>query len=268
MNHGSETLKILAVNIGNPSRQRAELQLDWLAQRPEDVIVLTETCASQGSDLLADRIAGAGWDVRFPRPPQGERGVLIASRARLDPREKDLLDYLPARAETATIAGGVAEIIGVYVPSRDASASKIGRKRMFIAALARGIRDRDVERGVLIGDLNVLEPDHRPHYPWFQDWEYDLYSDLIAMGWVDAYRLVQPSAMEHSWVGHDDDGYRYDHIFVTADLAHRVAQCSYLHETRELKLTDHSAMIVEIEVSGVERLEVDPSLSGEPPALF
>jgi exodeoxyribonuclease-3 len=268
VNDHRDTLKILTVNVGNPSLQRAERQLEWLAGRPDDILVLTETNTSRGCDLLADRLAGVGWDVRFLRPPEGERGVLVASRVRLDPRGEDLVDYLPARAEMATVAGGLAEIIGVYVPSRDGSLTKTERKQTFLDALSRAIGHSATPSGVLIGDLNVLEPEHRPHYPWFQDWEYDFYNDLLAAGWIDAYRLVQPSAMDHSWVGHGGDGYRYDHAFVSADLAQRVAGCVYLHETRELELTDHSAMALELNIAGAEHLEVNPFLSSEQPALF
>ncbi len=268
MNDHPDTLKILTMNVGNPSLQRAEKQLEWLAQRFDDILVLTEMNTSRGCDLLADRLAGVGWDVRFLRPPEGERGVLIASRVRLDPRGEDLVDYLPARAEMATVAGGLAEIIGVYVPSRDGSLPKTERKRMFLDSLSRAIGDSATPSGVVIGDLNVLEPEHRPHYPWFQAWEYDFYNDLLAAGWIDAYRLLQPSAMEHSWVGHEGDGYRYDHAFVSAELAQRVASCVYLHETRELKLTDHSAMALELNITGAEHLEVNPFLSSEQPALF
>jgi exodeoxyribonuclease-3 len=188
------------MNVGNPSRQRAERQLEWLDQRDEDVLVLTETSASQGSDLLAARLSGVGWDVRYPLPDPGERGVLLASRARLLPRERDFVDYLPPRVEAATVAGGALHIVGVYVPSRDASVTKTERKQRFVGALTAALDTRPSNPRVLIGDLNILEPDHRPRYPWFSDWEYALYEGLLAAGWLDAYRLTHPTGMEHSWI--------------------------------------------------------------------
>jgi exodeoxyribonuclease-3 len=36
-------LTLLTLNIQNPSPQRAEHQIRWLAARDEDVLVLTET---------------------------------------------------------------------------------------------------------------------------------------------------------------------------------------------------------------------------------
>jgi exodeoxyribonuclease III len=267
MSDGRERLSILTLNIGNPSRERAERQLEWLQDRSEDVLVLTETAASRGCELLAERLSRANWQVRCPRPAEGERGVLIASRVRLAERGDEMLSYLPARMETATVSGSLVEVIGVYVPSRDGSMAKVERKRRFVTELTQAVRSR-ASRTVLVGDLNVLEPEHRPHYGWFQEWEYALYRDLLAAGWVDAYRLQQPSKMEHSWVGYEGDGYRYDHTFVSADLAHDVIACSYLHETRDGDLTDHSAMTLELKIAGCEPLAVDRAISDEQRTLF
>lgn len=171
------------------------------------------------------------------------------------------------RARSATLAGDVLDILGVYVPSRDASAAKTERKRRFIEDLSDAAQ-KAPSRGVLIGDLNIIEPSHQPAYAWFQKWEYDFYQRLLAAGWIDAYRLRSPEAIEHSWVSHDDEGYRYDHAFVSAPLADRVVDCAFVHETRELKLTDHSAMRLVLRLGGAQTLEVDEDLAGEPPTLF
>jgi exodeoxyribonuclease-3 len=159
------------------------------------------------------------------------------------------------------------EIVGAYVPSRDASVGKTERKRRFLADLsdALGAAPR---AAVLIGDLNIIEPWHRPSYPWFQDWEYAFYEGLLADGWVDAYRRCSPEGAEHSWVGHDGDAYRYDHALVSSVLAERVLDCAYVHETREVGLTDHSAMTLTLELAGVQPLDVDRKFSGEQPTLF
>jgi exodeoxyribonuclease-3 len=267
MSDAPESVGILAMNIGNPSRERAERQLEWLQERDEDILVLTETAPSRGCELIAERFGGARWEVRFPRPGEGERGVMIASRVGLAERGEDVISYLPARAELATLAGGVLEVLGVYVPSRDDSIVKTERKRRFIEDLSDGAREVP-SQGVLIGDLNVLEPSHRPPYAWFQDWEYDFYDGLLTAGWVDAYRLRSPAAIEHSWVSHDGDGYRYDHAFVSAALAERVLDCSYVHETREPGLTDHSAMTLRLKLGGAQCLDVENDLAGEPATLF
>jgi len=256
------------MNVGNPSRQRAERQLEWLGQRDEDVLVLTETSANEGSDLLAMRLAGVGWDVRHPVPGAAERAVLLASRVRMAPRSGEFVGYLPSRVEAAATVGGSVHLVGVYVPSRDASISKTERKRRFVEALAASLRARPTGPCVLIGDLNILEPGHRPRYSWFSDWEYAFYNDLVAAGWSDAYRLTHPTSMEHSWISHTGDGYRYDHVFVSSELEDRVESCGYIHETRHDGLTDHSAMTVTLLRTPKESLELTGPVSAGPPALF
>jgi len=154
------------------------------------------------------------------------------------------------------------------VPSRDGTTVKVERKQRFISAVTHALAARGSRRAVLVGDLNILEPAHRPRRHEFLDWEYAFYDGLRAAGWEDAYRLVHPERMEYSWFGPDDDGYRFDHVFVTQELAENMEACGYLHETRELGLTDHSAMSILLSGLTAEPLDVDASLAREHRALF
>lgn len=261
-------LGILTLNIANPSAARAERLLEWLGERPEHIFVLTETSAGTGSCLIADRLRRAGWEVRFPHTDRVERGVAVASRVRVAARAGDVVDFLPARAEAVTTGG--LDVVGLYVPSRDDSQDKTARKRRFCTAISSFLARRAARDAVVIGDLNVLEPVHRPHYAFFRDWEYRLYDEFGVRGFVDAYRLRHADGTDHSWLSLDNQGFRFDHAFVTHSLEDRVVTCEYLHETRKRELTDHSALTLELEVDGggLDELEVDGSLSDELPALF
>jgi exodeoxyribonuclease-3 len=264
------TLRVLTLNVASPSIARAEQQLAWLADRDEHVHVLTELSTGKGSELLVAGLHQAGWDVRSLGLETGERGVLIAARVRVEDSANAgaFVDFLPHRAISASLPDGL-QILGVYVPSRDESPAGIRRKREFLASLARALSTGVASRGaVLIGDLNILEPEHRPRYGSFQDWEYAFYRDLVGSGWNDAYRLRHPTAMDHSWVGLHDDGYRFDHAFVTTGLGAHVVRCDYVHETRALGLSDHSAMTVAIDGVDTQSLDVASSLSSGPASLF
>jgi exodeoxyribonuclease-3 len=197
----------------------------------------------------------------------GERGVAIATRVRAAPRDGDIVGYLPSRAEAVSLKR--LDVVGLYVPSRDGSAEKIERKRRFCSALSAFLAERPTREAVVIGDLNVLEPVHWPHYGIFRDWEYRLYDEFLVRGFVDAYRLRHPNEMEHSWVDYENRGYRFDHVFVSESLADRVRRCDYLHAPRERDLSDHSALVLELDwPDSLEELEVSESLTGEPPSLF
>lgn len=267
-------LSLLTFNIGNPSEERARRQLAWFAVRDEHVLVLTETKASSGCRLLADVFADAGYHVSFPVPEPGEYGVMLISRIRARSDSfGDAVGYLPTRAAAITIPcpSGPVQIIGAYVPSRDAGLEKTERKQKWLAACRAALAARDPDLpAVLLGDLNILEPGHRPHYPFFVPFEYDFYRALITQhGFVDAYRHLHPDAVEHSWVGRTGDGYRYDHAFCSAALGATIADCAYVHQPREDRLSDHSALTARLTLEPSAALLVsDPVAAVTPATLF
>lgn len=261
-----DSLAVLTLNVCSPSLARAERQLEWLDERPEHVFVLTEISGGAGSELLAARLRRAGWWVHASTPRERERGVMVGSRVAIGSDGPGLTTYIPERVQTVSI-GGI-EVIGVYAPSRDESIEKTARKRRFLAELLTAVGERRPARTILIGDLNIVERSGRGADRVFQDWEYELYEELPAIGWIDAYRALHADRLELSWVDGEGRGYRFDHTFITADLRERLGRCEYVHETREHDLSDHSAMVIELKGIAAEQLEVDRSLAAGPPSLF
>lgn len=265
---------LLTFNIGNPSEQRAERQLTWLAARPEQVLVLTETKASAGCRLLASAFADAGWHVTYPVPEPGGYGVMILTRLRAEPGNfGDNLSYQPARAGSIVLPApsGAIEVIGAYVPSRDAGPEKTERKTRWLAACQSAFAARRSGYPLIfLGDLNILEPGHQPHYPFFAEFEYDFYRALITRhGLTDAFRHLHPDATEHSWVDRTGHGYRYDHVFCSARLAQVISNCAYLHDPRITGLSDHSALTATLAVPAAPELTVsDPAAASAPATLF
>jgi exodeoxyribonuclease III len=247
---------------------------NWLATRDEDVLVLTETKDSAGCRLLAEALSGAGCHVSYPKPDNGDYGVMIASRvqARTDDFG-DRIGYLTARAAALTLpaANGPIQIIGAYVPSRDASLEKTERKRKWLAACHTALASRTSSQPTMfLGDLNVLEPDHQPHYRFFAPFEYDFYRQLTGdCGLIDAFRALHPEKIEHSWIGRTGDGYRYDHAHCSADLAAKLVACDYDHQTRLDRLSDHSALSVRLAIEPSEPLITSALATvSAPPMLF
>jgi exodeoxyribonuclease-3 len=259
-------LAVLTLNVASPSRARAERQLEWLDERPEEVFVLTEVSEGTGSELLIERFREAGWSVHAPSPREHERGVMVGSRVAVTPECPAPAIFLSERVQGVSV--GDVELIGVYAPSRDESVEKTARKRRFLAELLTALGERTPTRTVLMGDLNIVERTNRGADLAFQDWEYELYEELPAIGWLDAYRALHADRVDLSWVDGEGRGYRFDHTFITADLNQRLSRCEYLHETREHDLSDHSAMVLELDGVATEELEVDRSLAAGPPSLF
>ncbi|WP_240529082.1 endonuclease/exonuclease/phosphatase [Streptomyces antioxidans] len=273
MTSQASTLDVLTFNLNNPSRERAERQLVYLAARPEQVLVLTETVDNAGCSFLASQFGDAGYAVIFPRPERGERGAMIVSRLPTQQGPASV-GYLPHRAVSVTVAtdGGPLDITGLYVPSRDASEAKTTRKRTFLERCRTGLPRGDAGLGLVLGDFNVLEPEHRPAYRFFQPFEYGFYKWLGETGYRDAFRALHPDTAEYSWVGRTGDGYRYDHVHASASLAAELRACSYVHEPRTGtdRLTDHSALTVSLALRPARTLPVtDPTEAAERvPALF
>lgn len=259
-------LTFLTLNIGNPSEQRARRQLSWLASRPEHVLVLTETKDSAGCRLLADGLTEGGWQVHYPVPEHGGYGVMIATTVRAEAGQFGArVGYLTARAASVILPlpSGPLEVIGVYVPSRDASPDKTERKRTWLSRCQAALATRDPAiPAVFLGDLNILEPDHKPSYPFFAPFEYGFYQALVTdLNMTDIFRHHCGEALEYSWVGRTGDGYRYDHAFCSTQLNRLITGCEYLHQTRHDKLTDHSGLTTRLAINPPELLPSTPPVA-------
>ncbi len=245
-------LSLLTLNIQAAAPARAEAVLRWLDGRAEDVFLLTETSNGRGTAHLLDQCRQAGLTVIHTPDATGERGVALVSRVPIVARPDLAASVtLPTRVAAGVIAGSPdVTVIGVYVPSSDRAPDKVSRKRDFLVSLLAVI-DRlpaDVrDTLVLGGDYNVIARDHQPAYPGFLPFEYAVLDALDGHGLVDAYRHCAPGVQTHSWIGRTGNGYRFDYVPVGAALVERIAGCGYLHEPREHKLSDHAAVVLNLD---------------------
>ena len=128
-------LSVLTVNIGAASPERARPLLDWLARRPEEVLVITETSAGPGTSWLLDRFRRAGFAVIKTPDADGERGSALVSRVPVvwDLTAEFAAVSVPCRVSAAVLdTRPVISVLGVYVPSRDRSVDKTEHKERFI----------------------------------------------------------------------------------------------------------------------------------------
>ncbi|KWX02442.1 Exodeoxyribonuclease III [Carbonactinospora thermoautotrophica] len=269
-----QMFSILTVNIGAASRERAEVMLRWLAARPEDVFILTETSAGAGTTYLLDKFRQAGFAVVHTPDATGDRGTALVSRVSVT----DTLSghfagvSIPGRVASALLATEPAvAVLGVYVPSRDRSVEKTEKKQAFInSLLARldALPDELRERLVLGGDYNVIARTHQPLHPGFLAFEFGLLEAIEAHGFVDAHERCSPGEQVYSWIGRTGDGYRYDYFHVGQALGAHIMGCAYLQETREQRLTDHAAVTLQLDVTVQSRLETsDPADTTEADAM-
>lgn len=250
--NNAKIFSIFCWNIGNPSLERAKKQADWLLKRGEDVLVLTETKGSDGCRYLKNFFENSGYNVVSQDMELKDYGTMIINK-NVSERNifADAIDFLPSRvaAINLNLPNVKLEIIGLYVPSRNNDADKIKRKKIFIEKVLNTIKTiYSPNFRIVCGDFNILEPTHYPHYSFFQDWEYKFYNDLTESGMTDAFRFLSPDSKEYSWVGRTGDGYRYDHIFISNNASKFVKKCFYDHNPREIRLSDHSGIVLELNI--------------------
>lgn len=255
---------MLTLNISGPSVERASRLSAFLLALDLDVLVLTETRANAGTELLLSEFGAAGYELIAPMPASpGERGVAVASR----------LGFRMVRGGTQgvdlshrLIVGELNEptplrLVAVYVPSRDASPQKIDRKRRFLLQMQDVLqRQPRVEKVILLGDLNVVGRSHEPRYSVFRAWEYEALEAVASHGLVDAFTELHPGVQAHSWIGRTGNGYRYDYAFVSRDLAESILQCEYRHDPRTRGLSDHAGLLLSLSLAsrsaGAERSQL------------
>lgn len=252
-------IKIITLNIENPSLERAQKLVEWIKNRSEDVFVFTETKNSKGcyyleeyfntniKKLFCEEIM---YYVLFPKPMDNNYGVMCISKFPLSFGVSPFLKNDPfySRYLNFNVKKGnqIINILGLYVPSRDQTEEKIQRKKQFLWQVQKEITKEKYKLNIVCGDLNIISKTHSPYYKFFQKWEFDFYDYLINNDFLDAYSYFNPGKKEYSWVGRTNNGYRYDYFFIAKKNLEYCSHCYFDHSTRFSKLSDHSAIILEI----------------------
>jgi exonuclease III len=243
------TLKIIAWNIQKPSKDRANEQFRWIYDMNPDVIVLTEVTLSEGFALLKTELEMQGYEVMYSECES--YFTVIAIRSYIYEHKHLNMDYFSPRVNYIEIQSpiGVISIVGVYAPTCSREDKKITSKIRFHEELynevIRNIWNRNPYAKIMVlGDLNFLEPDHKPIYNDFFRY-YKYYRKFNEKPFKDLYRVLNPEALEYSWSG-QGLFQRLDHIFSTENILPFVNKVEYLHKPRKSKLSDHSVLYVEI----------------------
>ena len=69
---------------------------------------------------------------------------------------------------------------------------------------------------------------------------------LLDLNWFDTWRLFN-TITEYSWYSTANNWFRIDYIFTTKSLKNKFKWVYFSHKERELKYSDHSILISEIE---------------------
>jgi exodeoxyribonuclease-3 len=230
-------VKIATFNI-NDVNKRLDNLIQWLAEAEPDVVCLQELKAEQATfpaDTLAELGYGAVW--------KGERtwnGVAILARGADPVLTRSRLPGDPHDTQARYIEAAVdGVLIGcLYLPNGNPQPGpKFDYKLAWFERLAAHAEDLLASGApvVLAGDYNVV-PTPADLYPTrsmddnalVQPAARAAYARLLAQGWTDALRALQPDGPLWTFWGYlrdrwpADKGMRLDHLLLSPDLASRL----------------------------------------------
>lgn len=260
-------VKLLAWNIrhGGGSRQMAPIALAIVEHAP-DALVLTEFRRSTGGQIRAI-LADHGWvHQACTDPPPGRNGVLIASRLPLEAsggaRTEKHLEVL--------IRGLGLRLLGVHIPC-DGAGNGPARAEAWRSVL-RSARASRGGAAAVMGDFNTGRHHLDEQGATFSHTA--SLGKLASLGFIDAWRARHPSGREPSWISHTGRGFRIDHAYLSPGLSPRLVDAWYSHRERELRISDHSALLVSLDLKSGASLGAtssasagDPVGSGSPGSL-
>ncbi|MCG9780645.1 endonuclease/exonuclease/phosphatase family protein [Photobacterium damselae] len=253
--NSSNKLKIMSWNLQSPSLDRMKKQLSYIEKGGFDILVLTELKVGKTFDALLVYLKYLGYICHYSDNINDEDYVTIISTKGLKSKKSILFDI--SRDEQRALLVdvyfplGAISILGIYMPSFHpiySKKSKIERKHHFnkkITQLLNKYFSGPSNRLVITGDLNILEPNHKPSIDGYKQWEY-MYNDIIEFGMTDCFEIMKINEQEHSWYSHEGEGQRLDHFFVDKRVEKSIRNCYYDHSPRINKLSDHSVMLLEL----------------------
>lgn len=245
-------IQICALNVNSPSASRAEALSEWLLATDSNVLVLTEMQPSAGGRLILSRLESEGFTTTCTPGWKSSKyfSCIATIGASVSPISPAAFD--PRVSAVDVVVGGIsASIIGVYGVTNGMTPESSSQREDFQRAVLEYLRVIKRTAVCVVGDLNVVEPGHRPHLPAFEEHDYAFYRGLRESGLRDAYRQASPLGEDHSWFSPRLGSQRLDHCLVN-DRVGEVRECRYDHSTRSAGLSDHAAMLTSIGLASAE----------------
>lgn len=241
-------MRLLTANIEHAGVLRANRVADFVDTISPDIVAFTEVEPGSGAAQLDVRLRRHGYDFwSLGRIEALDLRYTIAIASRLSVTVT-ALPFIGTRFAGAALEVEIAglTVVALYAPLNRKKPMTHDHDDFWNGAL-RPFADSIVDRpAIILGDWNTgawpLDIGGRP-VPGMAQFE-----GLTAAGWTDAWRTQHPGVREFSWFTHDGvTGLRLDHALLSPSLAPTLQRSTYRHETREGKVTDHSALVLDLD---------------------
>jgi exodeoxyribonuclease-3 len=235
--------------------------LDWLAEKPIEVLCLQET-KQQDADFPKDELMAAGYHSVFIGQ-KTYNGVAILSREPALDVQIGIPGFDDEQRRVIAATFGDIRVVDVYIPNgQSPDSDKYQYKLGWLAALQDWLA-RELQRYpklVLLGDYNIAPEDRDVHDPaaWVGNVlvsppERDAFKALLALGLHDSFRLFEQAEKSFSWWDYRMMGFRrnlgmrIDHILISEALVAQCKSCVIDKAPRKLERpSDHTPVVVEL----------------------
>ena len=228
-------VKLLSWNIQAGGGSRVLPILKRIKESNLNIVTLSEFRNNTSGILIRNGLLKAGFRYQVVTDSKpNDNSVIIASNVPFSSQLYPLSDPKYS-GNIVTAEFGAFNLMGVYMPHK---------KKHILFESAREIISNSSVPYILAGDFNSGKNyiDQKGNSFWYTE---DL-KNLEKDGMIDAFRYVNQDVEEYSWYSHQNNGFRYDHIYNDNSLSPIIKNCYYEHSWRIDKLSDHSPMFLEM----------------------
>jgi len=236
-------VKLLSWNILQGGGRRAAAIVQTIRGHAPDIVTLQEFRRGSGEIEIVAGLKAIGLKyIHIPETQGHENTILIASKFGFDagpflPEPHNPLHMLEAYFSAEQL-GFELSLICVHFPQKKAQIP-------LFEALKNDSDGLLLMNTMIIGDMNcgipLIDSDSKSFYATHY------YQDLLQMGWIDSWRSRHVDAREFTWTSNrTENRFRYDQVLASPVLDRRLKRAVYDHLPRRSKISDHSAIIVEL----------------------
>lgn len=231
-------MRLASWNILQGGGSRLTGILDAIEGWAPDIVTLQEMRGRHVNNVR-DRLtkAGLGFSYMSTADSDTQNGLFIAARSPIDAG-----DFIPDRT-------GICHMLESEIAGLTLLPVHFPQKAAQVPLFETLLQDSDSLLGldaVVIGDLNCGLPFEDSTAKTFANARH--FQACKDAGWIDAYRQANgASARDYSWISpRSGRGFRYDHALISPSLSPRLSAVRYDHRVREMGLSDHSALLLDL----------------------
>jgi exodeoxyribonuclease-3 len=254
-------LTVATLNVNSLNVRLSHL-LNWLKERPVDLVCLQETKLTD-EHFPVEPIAAAGYLSEFSGK-KTYNGVAILIRKdsvrHIEQVQASISEIIDEQRRLIALTADGIRVVCAYVPNGQAVGSdKYSYNLKWIAALNDWLRHELTRHSGLVvaGDFNIAPEPRDVHDPdaWagqvlFSEPERAAFRALLSLGLKDSFRLFDQPGRMFTWWDYRNlafrrkMGLRIDHILLSAELAAMCTACSIEVDLRRLEQpSDHAPVI-------------------------